>query len=332
LEWVHECIAAFGGDPSNVTIFGESAGAGSVATLMGMPAARPGELFHKVIAESGAASWTLSREQATDRTRRIAEALTIAPDDVAAWRATSTDDLLRGAAALGLETSGDGLPFAPVNDGVVLPEPALDAIARGFAAGVTLLTGTNLDEMTLFNLIDPSLATIDDDGVVRRIEQWRSGRGRDARALLDVYRANRPEASSGDLWTAIGSDAIFRMPMIALLEAQLPHAEVFSYLFTWPTPAFGGALRSCHAVEIPFVFDNLDQPGVSMFLGADPPQPEIADPLHQAWLAFAHSGKPGHDTIPAWEPYDLERRPTMRVDLTWELEDDPLRVEREAWN
>ncbi|HEY3832382.1 MAG TPA: carboxylesterase/lipase family protein [Acidimicrobiia bacterium] len=329
LEWVQECIGAFGGDPANVTIFGESAGAGSVATLMGMPAARPGKLFHKVIAESGAASWSLSREQATDRARRVAEAIGIDASDIAAWRAATVEQLLTASTALGMETGGDGLPFAPVDDGVVLPVPALDAIRGGSAEGVTLLTGTNLDEFTLFNMMDPSLASIDDDGIAKRVErQYR----RDGQAVVAAYRAHRPDASSADVWTAIATDTAFRMPMVAHLEAQHAHAEVFSYLFSWPTPAFGGALRSCHAVEIPFVFDNLDQPGVSMFLGAAPPQREIADPLHQAWLAFARSGKPAHETIPAWEAYDLDRRATMHIDLAWELEDDPYGAERRIWS
>jgi para-nitrobenzyl esterase len=285
-------------------------------------------LFHKVIAQSGAASWGLSREQATDRAGRVAEALGVAPGDIAAWRAAPIDKLLTASTALGLETGGDGLPFAPVHDGVVLPQPPLDAIAQGSAGGVTLLAGTNLDEMALFNMMDPALAALDDATIAKRVEkQFR----RDGNAIVAGYRAQRPDASPADLWTAIASDAVFRLPMIALLEAQAPHAQLFSYLFTWPTPAFGGALRSCHAVEIPFVFDNLEQAGVSMFLGADPPQREIADPLHQAWLAFARTGKPAHEMIPAWEPYDVERRATMRVDLSWKLDDDPNGAERELW-
>ena len=299
LEWVQECIGAFGGDPSNVTIFGESAGGGSVSTLMGMPAARPGQLFHKVIAESGAASWSLTRDQATHRTRRVAEALGIDAGDIAAWRAATVEQLLTASTALGMETGGDGLPFAPVDDGVALPVPALDAIRAGSAKGVTLLSGTNLDEFTLFNMMDPSLATIDDDGIARHVEKQY---GRDGKAVVAGYRASRPDATSSDIWTAIASDTAFRLPMVAHLEAQHTHAEVFSYLFSWPTPAFGGALRSCHAVEIPFVFDNLGQPGVSMFLGAEPPQREIADPLHQAWLAFRAAANPHTKRSPRGSP------------------------------
>jgi para-nitrobenzyl esterase len=328
LEWVQECIAAFGGDPANVTIFGESAGAGSVSTLMGMPAAQPGTLFHKVIAQSGAASWGLTREKATDRARRIADALGIDASNLAAWRAATTEQLLTASTALGMETGGDGLPFAPVHDGVVLPVPPLEAIAGGSAEGVTLLTGTNHDEFTLFNMMDPSLATIDDEGIARRVDAQYQ---RDGHTIVAGYRANLPDATSSDVWTAIASDTAFRIPMIEMLEAHVAHGQSFSYLFTWPTPAFGGALRSCHAVEIPFVFDNLDQPGVSMFLGAEPPQREIADPLHQAWLAFARTGKPAHETIPAWEPYDLDQRATMRIDVEWELEDDPMADERKLW-
>ncbi len=329
LEWVQECISEFGGDPANVTIFGESAGAGSVATLMGTPAARPGALFHKAIAQSGAASWGLTPEHATNQARRVATALGIDATDVAAWRAVTADALVEASSVLGLETDSATLPFAPVHDGVVLPQPPLDAIAGGSAKGVALLTGTNLDEMTLFNIIDPALGSMDDAALAQRISEWiRDG----ADTLLAGYRANRADATTGDLWTAISTDAVFRVPMLRLLDAHAPHGELHAYLFTWPTPAFGGALKSCHAVEIPFVFDNLHQPGAAMFLGDDAPRDTVAAPMHRAWHAFARSGTPTHGAIPAWAPYDANRRPTMRIDTTWELLDDPYGVERALWD
>ncbi len=328
LEWVQESIESFGGDASNVTIFGESAGGGSVSTLMGTPAARPGVLFHKVIAQSGAASWGLTRDQATANTQRIIDALGIQAGDVEALRNASVDAIVQASSVLGLETAGATLPFAPVIDGTVLPQSPLEAVREGSARGVALLTGTNLDEMTLFNLIDPALANIDEDGLVMRV----SAKFEDAQTLVKQYRGERPDISLSDLWTVMSSDVVFRIPAIRLVEAHLAHGSAHMYLVTWPTPVFGGALKSCHAVEIPFVFNNLEQPGVPIFLGDGPERRDIADRMHAAWIRFAHVNDPGHATIPAWPAYDSDRRATMVIDTQWELQDDPYGSERVLWD
>ena len=328
LEWVHESIANFGGDPNNVTIFGESAGAASVATLMGTPQARPGKLFHKVIAQSGATSWSLTREQATGNTQRVIDALGVKAGDVEALRNVSTDAIVQASSVLGLETAGAALPFAPVIDHTVLLQSPLEAVRQGSARGIALLTGTNLDEMTLFNIIDPDLANIDEDGLVTRV----SAKFDDAHLLVKQYRQERPDISLQDLWTVMSSDVVFRIPAIRLVEAHLAHGPAHMYLFTWPTPVFGGVLKSCHAVEIPFVFNNLDQPGVEMFLGDGTERGDIAKYMHAAWIRFAQGNDPQHDTIPAWPPYDAEVRATMVIDATWQLTHDPYGRERVLWD
>lgn len=329
LEWVHENIAAFGGDPGQVTIFGESAGGASVATLMGTPAARPGEYFQRVIAQSGAVDWGLEPAAATANARTVLDQLGIAHDDLEALLAVDADALCQAALALGLETEGAALPFAPVHDGIVLPQHPIDAIASGSARGVALMTGTNLDEMTLFNLIDPSLATIDEAGITARVG---SRFGNDAAEIVGAYRSLRAELPIADLWTAMSSDAVFRIPALRLVEAHLEHGPAHVYLFTWPTPVFGGALKSCHAIEIPFVFDNLHQPGVPMFVGDGAELPDLARRTHASWTAFARSGDPQHADAPEWPRYDLDRRPTMRIDTEWELVHDPYGDERKLWD
>ncbi len=329
LRWVRECIADFGGDPENVTVFGESAGAASVATLMGTPAAQPGTLFHKVIAQSGAASWSLTREQATENTRKIIEVLGVEAGDSAALLATDIDAIVQASAALGSETTGAALPFAPVIDATVLAVSPLEAVRNGSAAGVALLTGTNLDEMTLFNLIDPALADIDEPGLVQRVQARFPD---DAATLVERYRALRPETSLQDLWTAMSSDVAFRIPALRLVEAHLQHGATHMYLFTWPTPVFGGALKSCHAVEIPFVFNNLEQPGVPIFLGDGPERASIAQRMHESWIRFAHKGDPQHAAIPGWPSYDSDRRSTMVIDSDWQLVEDPYGTERVLWD
>lgn len=191
------------------------------------------------------------------------------------------------------------------------------------------MTGTNLDEMTLFNLIDPNLATIDEAGIAARVA---SRFGSDAAEIVGAYRSLRAELPIADLWTAMSSDAVFRIPALRLVEAHLEHGPAHVYLFTWPTPVFGGALKSCHAIEIPFVFDNLHQPGVPMFVGEGAELPELARRTHASWIAFARSGDPQHADAPEWPRYDLDRRPTMRIDAVWELVHDPYGDERKLWD
>jgi para-nitrobenzyl esterase len=183
--------------------------------------------------------------------------------------------------------------------------------------------------MTLFTLMDPSLATLDEAAMRAHIRLYRSEHEVDE--VLATYGRALPGASLQDLWTAISTDALFRIPAIRLAEAQLAHAPVWTYLFTWATPVFGGVLKSTHALEIPFVFDTLDQPGGDLFTGAGAERAELARRMHDAWIAFARDEAPGHAAIPDWPRYDTARRPTMRIDETWELLSDPMAETRRLW-
>jgi para-nitrobenzyl esterase len=326
LEWVRDSIAAFGGDPANVTVFGESAGGGSVGTLLGMPAARG--LFQNAIAESGASSWWATRERAAGIAVKLVSQMGVAPGDVDTLRAVPMEQIIEAGTSLGTASpSSGGLSFQPVVDGTSLPQPPLDAIDAGNADGVRVLVGTNRHEITLFNMMDPQLGDITLDRVAPLLEPWSDGRSPE---IIADYESRRPGFSGLEMWTDVGTDAVFRIPAIRLAEAQLAHAPVWMYLFTWETPVFGGALRCTHALEIPFVFDNLDR-GTEVFTGTGQERQQLADAMHKAWIAFARHGDPSHPGIPSWPSYAVDRRATMRFDLTPELVDDPMGADRAAW-
>ena len=322
LVWVRECIAAFGGDPARVTIFGESAGGASVATLLGTPTAQ--DLFNGAIAQSGAASWTATRAEATEVAGAIVERLGVKTGDAGALLAKTTEDILTAQPNF-RENGVNRLPFQPVIDGITLSQAPLDAIAAGNARGVHLMTGTNRHEMSLFQLADPGLATLDDAGIVERVA---AAGYVNAAEIVASYRSRRPDASPQALWLDLATDAVFRIPAIRLLEAQTAHAPAWSYLFTWETPVFGGLLKSTHALEIPFVWDTLTRGGSEMFTGKGAERQGIANAMHRAWTAFARTGDPNHDGLPQWPQYDVARRATMRFDTTCEVLDDPAGADR----
>ena len=331
LSWVRDNIAAFGGDPDNVTIFGESAGAMSVSTLLAVPAAAG--LFHKAIAQSGAAHNTFTPAMGAAMTEQFMEKLGVA--DLDGVLNASADDIAKAAtkveAKLYDDPSGLGGPtgialamaFQPVVDGEYLPENPLVAVANGDAADVPLITGTNLDEWNLFALMSPG--GLDDPKLLERLERI-FGSGHPVR---DAYATGRPDASPDDLWNAVLTDATFRIPAIRLVEARaVATSSTWQYLFTWATPAFGGVVKSCHALEIPFVFGVVDAAGAELFLGGPVGDElrELSGAIQDAWLAFAHTGDPG------WPAWNAESRPTQQFDIERPVLADPMATERRVWD
>ena len=331
LVWVRDNIAAFGGDPTNVTIFGESAGAMSVSTLLSLPAARG--LFHKAIAQSGAAHNTFTPAMGAAMTEQFMEKLGVS--DLDGLLNASADDIAKAAtkveAKLYDDPSGLGGPtgialamaFQPVVDGEFLPKNPLVAVADGDAVDVPFMTGTNLDEWNLFALMSPG--GLDDPKLLERLERI-FGAGHPVR---DAYAADRPDASPDDLWNAVLTDATFRIPAIRLIEArQAASAKTWQYLFTWATPAFGGVIKSCHALEIPFVFGVLNAAGAELFLGGPVGDElrELSGAMQDAWLSFARTGDPG------WPAWNADTRTAQRFDVERELLSDPMAAERRVWD
>jgi len=342
LAWVRDNIAELGGDPRNVTVFGESAGGMSVGTLLGTPAARG--LFQRAILQSGAAHNASSPELASRVGRRFLEALGLGAGELAKLREAPLAALLEAQAKTAAALFGrmpEGLPFQPVVDGAVLPKPPLDAIASGACAGVALLVGTNLDEWKLFGLADTSLARLDEPGLSARLARVLGAAGRDGGELaaraLEVYRSARARRGASleprELWHAIESDRVFRVPAIRLAEAAAGQGSVVhKYLFGHASPALGGKLGACHALEVPFVFGGLEEPAVRAFVGEGERVEALSEAMQDAWLAFAREGRPALPGLAEWPVYETGRRATMRLACESRLEHAPLDPERRFWD
>ncbi len=313
LAWVRENVAAFGGDPENVTVFGESAGAMSIGALLGAPEARP--LFRRAILQSGAAHNVSSPEHA----RRVAEVflkqLGAHGRDLAALRAALVETLLRAQVATAVELTFPlgSLPFQPFVDGDFLPRPPLAALAAGEAAGISILAGTNRDEWKLFLLGDRRARSMDEAALRRRFARLLGEAA--AERAYDAYRlvpdAHAPDAPR-ERWSSFQSDRIFHWPAAQLLGLQASHArDAFAYRFDWSPPFLRGPIGACHGIELPFVFGTILEPWLRPWLGAMPGARRISHQMQEAWLAFARTGRPGHAGLPFWPAYDTERRQVM---------------------
>jgi para-nitrobenzyl esterase len=319
LEWVRDNIAAFGGDPGNITVFGESAGAMSIGMLLAMPAAKG--LFQRAILHSGASHTVQDQERATGIARKLMDILGI--HKVTDLVDISLEQLL--AAQSKVSESSGRVAFQPVVDGVTLPLQPIQAIAGGSAEGITLLVGTNRDEMRLFTMMDPAQATPDMDTLKRLF-------GANAIEAAATYEADQTEQSSSDAWIDFLTDRVFRIPAIRLAERQSDRGtKVWMYRFDWPTPVFDGRLKACHALEIPFVWNNLDKYGVNMLAGDSPARQKVADAMHAAWIAFARNGNPSTPGLPLWPFYDTTQRATMLFNEECRVVNDPYAAERRLW-
>ena len=330
LKWVRDNIAAFGGDPGNVTIFGESGGGAKVSVLMAMPSAQG--LFHKAIVQSGPAVTVMDRGDATETASMVLKELSLDAKQIDQLQKLPAKDLIKAQSellakvgfGLGALANRRRLGFNPVVDGHALPHHPFEPVAPTISANIPLMIGTNKDEILLFA---PQLADLDESTMQTRMKAFV---GDGAERVIEAYRRARPNASAAEIAVAITSDKFMRIGSITLAERKAAQhaAPVFMYLFTWETPVLGGKLKSPHALEIPFVFDNVATDRLS---GDTQTKFALAEKMSTAWIAFARGGDPNHRGIPKWPAYSSEQRATMIFDDECKIANDPYGAERRAW-
>jgi para-nitrobenzyl esterase len=326
LRWVHDNIAAFGGDPGNVTIFGQSAGAVAVHTLLAMPAARG--LFAKAILQSGTALGVGGPDAAEVVTGAYLDRLGI-PD-------ATREALVRVEVAALLQAQGSRGALRPVVDGSTLPEVPMTAVRDGIAADIPLMIGTARDEQKLY--VAPGRDAIDDAELERRVRATIPRRAVDrAGEVVMTYRSSRLErglpADNLDIIDALVTASRFRQPALRLAEAQQAHQPAtFVYQVDWESPARRGTLGACHGIEIPFVFGTLGRTGDDRMTGSGADADRLAGQMMDAWIAFARGGDPRHDGIGDWPGYEPNGRTTMIFGRESAAAEAPFDEERQLWS
>ena len=309
LEWVRDNIAHFGGDPSNVTLFGVSGGGGKLNTLMAMPAAK--ELFHRAIVESGSDLRAADKDAATQTAKTIMAKLGLAP--------SQADEMQRVPAQKLYEAAGDSA--GPVVDGHTLPRQTWDSAAPDLSADVPLILGNCQDEMTLFSRADESLFHLDEAGLRNRLVQAGLP-STTVSSLLAAYHRDHPRETPSDLWFRISTDRGARWNAVRQAELKIAQgrANAYVYNFVWAPPMADGRYRAFHTAEHP----------LTMRIICYPESEPLARQISGAWVAFARTGSPNRPGLPEWPAYSLTDRATMVFDLPQStVVKDPEREERQ---
>ena len=317
LEWVRDNIAAFGGDPRNVTLAGQSAGAWGVATLMGLPAAD--ELFQRAIVASGNAAATYTPERASD----FAEVFIKHLSGASRLRTASVSELL-SAQQLAQSEFPDLIPFRPVVDGSFLPATPLERFRAGVASKVSTLLGHTHDEYRYLRsaaqLGGPiqrnMLVTTDPDALT---------------PIVSAYRAAFPRLTEGERQLKILSAEVFTIPALRIAEALCAHGgTAYFYDVSYPIAKGPFGLTSPHGIDVPLIFDKLDTMFATKVFGYTPQDAPMAKRVHAAWVSFVKYGTPRIPQL-SWPAYELQHRPTMVLANPPSVVDDTDGVERRIW-
>ncbi|HEY90421.1 MAG TPA: carboxylesterase/lipase family protein [Dehalococcoidia bacterium] len=327
LEWVRDNIGAFGGDPDNITIFGESAGGGSVSALMGMPAAKG--LFHKVISQSGSAHFMNHSDDADRYAEHLLGLMGISGNDSDALQGLTMEQVLRAyVKSLNLPKGIRG-PM-PVVDGEIFPQQPIDSIKAGSVDGVPLMAGSNTDEWRLWQVLDPAIEGMVEGHMLARFRRmaptW------DISETIEAYReilAGRGvPVTPTEIFLAVMTARMFWIPTLKMVDAQAGRSNpAYCYLFNWGSPAKDGMFGACHAMDLGFIWNSYE----TAFFGPGPAADTLARNMQDAWLAFARTGNPACEGLGKW-PVCGERRETMILGEKSGIENAPLEEERLIWD
>ncbi|HEX7853512.1 MAG TPA: carboxylesterase family protein [Sphingobium sp.] len=326
LQWVRDNITAFGGDPDNVTLFGQSGGGAKVSALLGTVPAKG--LFHKAIAQSGATPMLVERADAAAIAEQTLAKLGVARADVHQLQTMDVRKVIAAASAVKLP-GGAGLSsrtLAPVVDGRSVPAHPFLPKASALSRDVPLMIGTTKDEATLFLAMDPAFGKMSADDARTRFNAMLGPRGE---AAFDVYRSAQPDDPPTYWVTSLMTDMMLRTNAIieADRKAEQNAAPVYMYRVDYEPRVADRALRSPHGAEVPLMFGNFIPPE---FIGSGPELAALSKQTMQSWINFAHSGDPSRKGL-VWPRYDTRQRQTVIIDVPMRVAADPNRPTREFW-
>jgi para-nitrobenzyl esterase len=328
LQWVRDNIEAFGGDPNNVLIFGESGGGAKVSATLAMPPAHG--LFHKAAIQSGPGLQMGERADAAAHAERTLAALGVAPADVHQLQSMDYRLIIQAAAKAQADAprGAGGHLLSPLVDGRSLPRHPFEPDAPGISRDIPLMIGTCKDEATLFMSADPMFGHATQEQARARFSAMLGPKGP---AAFEVYKALRPDDAPTYWITSMSTGMGTWMNSIRLAERKVAQhaAPVYMFRLDWEPPFLGGVLRTPHGTEVPLVFDTVDAKRLE--LGTGPAPTQIAASMSQAWINFARSGDPSQRTL-AWPAYDMNSRKTMLFNTTSHVVSDPDRPAREFWS
>lgn len=315
LEWVRDNIAQFGGDPGNVTVFGQSGGGAKVSTLLSMPAAKG--LFHKAVIQSGAGLRAGTKEDAADTVSSMIIGLGIAASTAAEMLQTiSTEDILAVAKDIGVGK------FRPSIDGTSVPDHPFDPGAPAQSADIPIMIGFTKDEQTLYNVGNPEWVNTTDKQVVEAAERAVKGKGK---AIADAFKASYPDyAPNYQLMQVTGTyRSLSSHHTLASRKAAQP-AGVYAYIFAHDIPPQDFVLKAPHTSEIPYIMDNVAE--APLFAGATADDLAMGKLMSATWVQFAKTGDPnGAAGLPAWPKFDAAKRPTMFFQKESKVVEEPFK-------
>lgn len=324
LEWVRDNVSNFGGDPGNVTVFGQSGGGGKVSTLMAMPAAKG--LFHRAVVQSGSTLRVADFEESAKLGHAFLAELNLSKSAIDKIQTMPLDVLYTASRAAAAKLGGDGrapggrgaaVGFRPVVDGKVVLAHPFDPAAPATSAHVPMLIGTNLNEF-IHGVDQPGADTLTNEELLKR---FTSQYGSKAQAIADSLRLEYPWAKPFDIFSIAGNRVREPAATQARRKAAMGAAPAYVYLFGWQTPMLDGRPRAFHSCEISFVFNNADL--CVNYSGGTPEALALSQKVSQAWVSFARTGNPNHSGLPKWAPVSDGKLPVMYFDNTCVVKNDP---------